>query len=277
MLTKIIYNKAIKIQEEQNEYKPSFFRITNEEEKSSLGKLIDEKSNIKIYDTMASQLKELVKSFSPRQTLTPAEIEERKSEHLAGSDIMEYGVWVYYPWSEKLVHILDEKEFVFLRTNRNKYKITGEEETRLSTKRIGVIGLSVGQSVSLTLAMERTFGELRIADFDDLEITNLNRLRTGIHNMGLLKTVLVAREIAEIDPFLKVTCFHEGITDENMERFLMDNGINAKYGTLLAGGAAGDFSTMTFDERVQVAEAVGKAAPALTALQKPPQAAGKAA
>jgi dihydrodipicolinate synthase/N-acetylneuraminate lyase len=39
-------------------------------------------------------------------------------------------------------------------------------------------------------------------------------------------------------------------------RFLMDNGINAKYGTLLAGGAAGDFSTMTFDERVKVAETV---------------------
>src|SRR5262249_52485279 len=39
-------------------------------------------------------------------------------------------------------------------------------------------------------------------------------------------------------------------------RFLLDNGITEKYGTLLAGGAAGDFSAMTFDERVRVAEAV---------------------
>ena len=39
-------------------------------------------------------------------------------------------------------------------------------------------------------------------------------------------------------------------------RFLLDRGINDHYGTLLAGGAAGDFSTMTFDERVQIAEAV---------------------
>jgi dihydrodipicolinate synthase/N-acetylneuraminate lyase len=39
-------------------------------------------------------------------------------------------------------------------------------------------------------------------------------------------------------------------------RFLLDNGITEAYGTLLAGGAAGDFSTMTFEERVQVAEAV---------------------
>jgi dihydrodipicolinate synthase/N-acetylneuraminate lyase len=39
-------------------------------------------------------------------------------------------------------------------------------------------------------------------------------------------------------------------------RFLIERGITARYGTLLAGGAAGDFSTMTFDERVQVCEAV---------------------
>jgi 4-hydroxy-tetrahydrodipicolinate synthase len=39
-------------------------------------------------------------------------------------------------------------------------------------------------------------------------------------------------------------------------RFLMNRGINEKYGVLLAGGAAGDFSTMSFDERLRVAEAV---------------------
>jgi 4-hydroxy-tetrahydrodipicolinate synthase len=39
-------------------------------------------------------------------------------------------------------------------------------------------------------------------------------------------------------------------------RFLVDNGLTADYATLLAGGAAGDFSTMSFDERIGVAEAV---------------------
>ena len=36
-------------------------------------------------------------------------------------------------------------------------------------------------------------------------------------------------------------------------RFLIDNGLNAEYATLLAGGAAGDFSTMSFEERIGVA------------------------
>ncbi|MCP4750981.1 MAG: dihydrodipicolinate synthase family protein [Proteobacteria bacterium] len=39
-------------------------------------------------------------------------------------------------------------------------------------------------------------------------------------------------------------------------RFLIDRGIKADNAVLLAGGAAGDFSTMTLDERLSVAEAV---------------------
>ncbi|MBG6177651.1 4-hydroxy-tetrahydrodipicolinate synthase [Labrenzia sp. EL_208] len=39
-------------------------------------------------------------------------------------------------------------------------------------------------------------------------------------------------------------------------RFLVDSGLNGNYATLLAGGAAGDFSTMSFEERLQVAEIV---------------------
>src|SRR5215470_3557181 len=43
-------------------------------------------------------------------------------------------------------------------------------------------------------------------------------------------------------------------------RFLLEGGITAAYGTLLAGGAAGDFSTMSFDERIAVASAVAEEA-----------------
>lgn len=39
-------------------------------------------------------------------------------------------------------------------------------------------------------------------------------------------------------------------------RFLIDSGLTADNATFLAGGAAGDFSTMTFDERVRVASIV---------------------
>lgn len=203
---------------------PSFFRLRNAGERDELSALLQRKPYIRIFDSIDQQLRELIKSFHPESTPDDAEIPSLIDAHLAGTSKTEYGVWVYYPWNETLVHILDEDEFVRLRTSRNRYKITDGEQELLMTKRIGVIGLSVGQSVSLTLCMERGFGELRIADFDELEITNLNRLRSGLHNMGLRKTVIVAREIAEIDPFLNVVCYHEGITDANLEDFLLKGG-----------------------------------------------------
>jgi dihydrodipicolinate synthase/N-acetylneuraminate lyase len=39
-------------------------------------------------------------------------------------------------------------------------------------------------------------------------------------------------------------------------RFLLRGGLNERYATFLAGGAAGDFSTMTFEERIRVGEVV---------------------
>ena len=203
---------------------PSFFRLGNEDDRGNIYDLLQRKPYIRVFDTIDEQLTELVKSFFPKKTPTPDEIELLVDKHLDGTPKTEYGVWVYYPWNETLVHILDEDEFVAMRTNRNRYKITAEEQSTLMKKKVGVIGLSVGQSVSLTLCIERGCGELRIADFDELEITNLNRLRSGIGNMGLKKTVIVAREIAEIDPFLKVTCFHEGVTTETLDDFLLRDG-----------------------------------------------------
>lgn len=203
---------------------PLFFRISQEEGEKALEQLFKDVPHIAVFDTVHNQLKELLKLRQPGIRYTDSELEEEVKKHLGEMPEWAYGVWVYYPWNGKLVHVLDKEEFAEVRTNRNLLKITPEERKILATKRIGVIGLSVGQSVALTLAMERSFGELRIGDFDTLELSNMNRIRTGIFNLGLPKTVIVAREIAEIDPFLKVTCYHDGVTAGNMDDFLHKNG-----------------------------------------------------
>lgn len=204
-------------------YNPVFFRLKIEDDKKKFNSLI-ESTNVFLYDEIHSQLRELIKSRNPRAKFTTAEYQKLIDEHLHGCSYEEYGVWVYYPWSAKLVHILDEIEFVELRTSANRNKITKAEQDILATKKIGVIGLSVGQSVSLTLALERGCGELRLADFDTIELNNLNRIRTGVYNLGLLKVYSVAREIAEIDPFFKVVCYPEGILEENIEKFFTSGG-----------------------------------------------------
>lgn len=205
-------------------FTPLFFRLNNSTDKKKLNTLLDDKKEVEVYDEILSQVEEYVKSIHPKKVFSKPELTEAAIQYIGNTPFEEYGVWVYYPWSNRLVHILDEEEFIAVRTNRNQYKITPAEKEILATKRIGVIGLSVGQSIALTIAMERSCKELRIADFDILELSNLNRIRTGVHNLGIAKTVAVAREIAEIDPYFKVICFHEGAGEHNIDDFILKDG-----------------------------------------------------
>jgi len=200
-------------------YKPKFYNLSDENEKCKFQTLLDGNPQILIVDSIEEQLEELIKINHPSKQFNQTELRERVNQKL-GETPNEYGVWVYYPWRNTLVHLLNKNDFIKVRTNRNKYKITQEEQDELNTKIIGVVGLSVGQSVALTMAMERSFLELRIADFDTIDLSNLNRIRTAVFNLSVPKTVVVAREIAELDPFLKVILFKDGLTNENMGEFL---------------------------------------------------------
>jgi hypothetical protein len=198
---------------------PIIFKPENGHDASGLNELLSNTKGIVIIDEMESHLRELIKCQHPAEKLTESRYLQLIDEHLAGKSIQDYGVWVYYPWSNKLIHLLGEEEFIEVRTNRNRYKLTQDEQALLALKKIGVIGLSVGQSIAVTMAIERVCGEIRLADFDTAELSNLNRIRTGVHNLGLKKTVIAAREIAEIDPFIKVKIYNEGIVKSNIDEF----------------------------------------------------------
>ena len=187
------------VDNQQGIYLPVFFRLVNKSDKIALTTLIEKNPQIVIYDDIRSQLSELIASKFPAG-IDENELSGKVNHILSKNGSDAYGVWVYYSWLNKLVHILDEAEFIELRTNRNLNKITKEERDILASKVIGIIGLSVGQSIALTLTMERGCGELRLADFDKLELSNLNRIRTPLYNLGEYKVVATAREIAEIDP-----------------------------------------------------------------------------
>ncbi|TCV18759.1 ThiF family protein [Sphingobacterium alimentarium] len=204
----------------ENSFKAEILQIGQPEDQRKIDVLLNDKS-IQKFDTIYTQLEELIKIKFPAVNFSIAEMNEAIRTHLQGRNMEEYGLWVYYPWSKRLVHTLYEEEFVSVRTNRNQLKITKEEQDILRTKTVGIIGLSVGQSIALTMAMERICGTIKLADFDTAELSNLNRIRTGIHNLNINKTVIAAREIAEIDPFIDVKIYQEGLTDQNMEDFML--------------------------------------------------------
>ena len=128
--------------------------------------------------------------------------------------------WVYFPWRRAVVRLLAPKGFTALRLDRNRNKLTRDEQSRLRTLRIGIVGLSAGHSIAHVLAMEGLAGELRLADFDSIELSNLNRLPATVLDLGVNKAVAAARRIAEIDPYLRIVTVPEGITPDNLGTFL---------------------------------------------------------
>ncbi len=134
----------------------------------------------------------------------------------------EGGRWVYYPWRRAIVRLLAPRAFNTLRLDRNHNKVTAEEQGRLRRLRVGVIGVSAGHAIAHGLALEGVVGELRLADFDTLELSNLNRIPASVIDLGVNKAVVAARRIAEVDPYLSVRVETEGITRENLPGFLDD-------------------------------------------------------
>jgi hypothetical protein len=128
--------------------------------------------------------------------------------------------WVYYPWRRSVVRLLAPRSFSTLRLDRNRNKLTRSEQARVRALRIGVVGLSAGNSIAHVIAMEGLAGELRLADFDTVELSNLNRIPASVLDLGINKAVVAARRIAEIDPYLRVVVEPEGLRADNLAQFL---------------------------------------------------------
>lgn len=173
-----------------------------------------------VVDTLGDQLEELVRARAPRDELTPAETAARVRSLLSDTPLERFGTWAFYPWSSVLVHVLPRAMHRELRSDRNRYKVTTEEQESLRKLTIGVVGLSVGSSVVATLVREGIGGSLRLADFDTLSLSNLNRLEGGLPDVGLNKAVLSARRVAELDPYIDVQIHREGVQTETLGTFL---------------------------------------------------------
>lgn len=128
--------------------------------------------------------------------------------------------WVYYPWRRTVIALLGPLGCGAARLNRNRNLITADEQRRLKRLRVGVAGLSVGHAIAHLIAQEGLCGHVRLADFDDLELSNLNRVPATLFDIGSNKATVAARRIAELDPYLPVEVFDRGITPDSVDAFL---------------------------------------------------------
>ena len=199
---------------------PEFLELSRASDQARWNQLRSSGELREVFDTLEEQLMELLVTRNPSLKENPTALASDVEDYLGKRDWKECGVWVWYPWRQTMVHLLDKEDFIELRTNRNRNRITQKEQEVLRQKTVGVVGLSVGSSYALVLAMERSCGRLRLADFDTIQLSNMNRIRTGVFSLGLPKGIVTAREIAEIDPFFPVELNLNGFLKSEASQFL---------------------------------------------------------
>ncbi len=133
-----------------------------------------------------------------------------------------FGTWFYFPWNNNAVRYFPENLHLELRTGRNKYLITEEEQMQFYHSTAVFLGMSVGSHIAIVMTMTGGSRHVKLADPDILSGDNLNRIRLGFQNVGISKAILVARKIFEINPYATVELYPDGMTDTNYRDILKD-------------------------------------------------------
>lgn len=204
-------------------WQPEIFDRRDKEQAEALEQLFVQNIIWQSYDQMRAQLLDLVRCRNPQWQSYPANsplITAKISETLQGHRPSEYGRWVYYPWSGKLVHLLNKQEFEELRLYRSRHKLTATDQSKLEVKTIGVVGLRAGNSTILALALEGIGGHFRLADHGYLDLVDMHQFRAGTYDIGLQKTKLCARQIYEINPYANVSLIDTGLAGAHLDRFI---------------------------------------------------------
>lgn len=201
---------------------PSFYDLSRNEDRECVQLLLDQgKIQVTIDDYEEQQL-ELFGVQNPTKVYTPT-FKEEFSKYYASlhknAPIHHHGIWVYFPWSSKLTHILTEDNFQAVRTARNMNLISREEQNKFYNSCVAIGGLSVGSSVAFALVLQGGAKHVKLADMDRLALSNTNRILMGVDNLGVLKVEMTARRIYEINPYAHVELFPEGLHPENIDEF----------------------------------------------------------
>lgn len=201
------------------EFRPVLLDASSREGRRDLEALVASGAVGAVHDTIEDQLDELIRSEDPAVAHSTDSRAAARRRICGATPLWQWGTWVFTPWNGRLTHVLPREEFQRVRTDRNRNKIDRAQQRDLRARRIGVVGLSVGSSAAVTLAMEGVGGSFRLADFDTVGLSNLNRLRAGIGDLGVAKAVLAARQMFEIDPYLDIEVCADGLTEETIGPF----------------------------------------------------------
>lgn len=107
--------------------------------------------------------------------------------------------------------------------SRNLGIFTPEQQARIRSLRVAIAGVG-GAGGALAVSLARLgVGELRLADPEDFEPSNINRqFGAYVDTLGSNKASVIAAEIARINPQAHVEVFTDGVTAANVADFVSD-------------------------------------------------------
>jgi hypothetical protein len=171
-----------------------------------------------IIDAFQRSLEELFFIENPRFKKEMPENKKVLAQYLKKTKIK--GVWIYFPWRKASVFTVPENIFFTLRTARNHDIITEKEQLAFRNSSIGIVGLSVGSVILSALVANGGPKNIRLADFDEVEITNLNRMKGTVLDIGKNKTEVAAINVWELDPFAQLDLWKKGVSQGDLKQFL---------------------------------------------------------
>jgi len=176
-------------------------------------------SGAALIEAFESSLRELFFIRNPHLKKHTPESEESLKIFLNTHGI--HPIWIFYPWLNTLIRTVPEDIYFELRTARNRNIITQEEQEKYRNAAVGIAGLSVGSSALCALAMGGGPKTIKIADFDTIEISNLNRMRAGLSDVGKNKTLVAAYNVWGLDPFADLAIWDQGVSRETIRDFIL--------------------------------------------------------
>jgi len=93
---------------------------------------------------------------------------------------------------------------------------------KIKTSTVGIAGLGgLGSAIAIALARIGV-GKLILVDFDVVESSNLNRQQYFIHQIGMPKVEALQKNIAGINPYVKIQIYQEKLERNNIERIFQE-------------------------------------------------------
>ena len=142
-----------------------------------------------------------------------------------------YGVYAFYPSENRLKRFMPEfwQRLSLVVSNgqlfNNPEGTLEWHEVRevFESTVVAVAGASVGNYVVHCTTSNLRPRWVKVADYKPLHVANTNRMRISTQDIGVNKAIVAAKQLHDLDPWLNILVYSEGIHEENIVNFIEGN------------------------------------------------------